>query len=400
MQIDAQYFFLALGCYIAGAMYSILNFKVRGLDFLNAHLRAVRQEIGKVKNRSIQQTFLISIGNLLSPGLWLKRTRVCDCNKKHCRPLMQTAKFISVEWCVSNPEAAWEQVKLFIEGFSPTLKSQSFLTESVVELIAASNMLENTLCPGHSKPETDTLLRQLFHDEVHHINSTQSTVPLWDAEGQTGDSTRAQLLQHLRAWLFLHHHLSSELTPALICRCHAILMDGACQPDQCRKLIDAGRYRTFPVHSRGHDGGPYSFLTPADIPDSMDRTLRRYAELRSAGGDSILAAAFLYYEILTIHPFENGNGRLCRLLLAYALVVGGFPFPVVLSSGHSRARQHCMRALFAARRSTHGLLADKLAPLSTLILTAMVHIMNKFLKRDSDRHLDKVERGRTTHSAV
>ncbi len=48
---------------------------------------------------------------------------------------------------------------------------------------------------------------------------------------------------------------------------------------------------------------------------------------------------------------ENGNGRLVRLLAAYAGMANGVPFPMHLSNGHSKVRQHYQQVLrYADRR--------------------------------------------------
>ncbi|WP_394803528.1 Fic family protein [Niabella hibiscisoli] len=42
-------------------------------------------------------------------------------------------------------------------------------------------------------------------------------------------------------------------------------------------------------------------------------------------------AAMLHYKFVRIHPFDDGNGRLARLLLNYVLLKNGYT-PVVIKS--------------------------------------------------------------------
>ena len=51
----------------------------------------------------------------------------------------------------------------------------------------------------------------------------------------------------------------------------------------------------------------------------------------------IMVAKNLFGNIINIHPFEDGNGRICHLILAHVFVQSGCNlFPVLLSSFHRR----------------------------------------------------------------
>ena len=58
--------------------------------------------------------------------------------------------------------------------------------------------------------------------------------------------------------------------------------------------------------------------------------LRMYNEEHQKG-HLIKVAVKLFYDLITIHPFENGNERLRRLVIVYVLMRLGFPFPFSFS---------------------------------------------------------------------
>ena len=59
-----------------------------------------------------------------------------------------------------------------------------------------------------------------------------------------------------------------------------------------------------------------------------------------------MAATRSFGNIINMHPFEHGNGRICRLILAHVLIqMKCCPFPVILSSFHRRGRRHYIRAV-------------------------------------------------------
>ena len=59
-----------------------------------------------------------------------------------------------------------------------------------------------------------------------------------------------------------------------------------------------------------------------------------------------MAATNLSGNIINIDPVEDGNGRICRLILAHVLTqMKCCLFPVILSSFHRRDRRHYIRAV-------------------------------------------------------
>ncbi len=81
---------------------------------------------------------------------------------------------------------------------------------------------------------------------------------------------------------------------------------------------DAGHYRSVPVSIRGARHVPPN---PARVPEQM-------AALFSADRaslHSVEAAAQMHGEIVTVHPFVDGNGRTARLVMNLLLLRAGFP---------------------------------------------------------------------------
>ena len=70
--------------------------------------------------------------------------------------------------------------------------------------------------------------------------------------------------------------------------------------------------------------------TPAYIPPEYSEVGDLLNELISYVNDSsdhpILKAAIIHYQLVTIHPFEDGNGRTARILSNYYLSLSGYGF--------------------------------------------------------------------------
>lgn len=123
--------------------------------------------------------------------------------------------------------------------------------------------------------------------------------------------------------------------------------------------------QVVPGKLREHNVSAGRYLAPRwqDVPELIDRFVRRLAELRSVVTpespvrdrfvNAVLAAMLAHLYIAWIHPFGNGNGRLARLVEVQILSESGV-VPIVatnlLSDFYNKTRDHgYYRALDAAQ---------------------------------------------------
>jgi Fic family protein len=83
----------------------------------------------------------------------------------------------------------------------------------------------------------------------------------------------------------------------------------------------AGQLRDEAVYIRGSLQLPPNHVK---VPRVVDEMLARYAEGVSAGEHPVRVASTLHFDLLTIHPFKDGNGRTARLLQNLHLIREGF----------------------------------------------------------------------------
>lgn len=60
-----------------------------------------------------------------------------------------------------------------------------------------------------------------------------------------------------------------------------------------------------------------------DVPNLLDELV---AYVNTTDDHPLLVAAVVHYQLVTIHPFEDGNGRTARLLSGYILDINGYGF--------------------------------------------------------------------------
>ena len=91
----------------------------------------------------------------------------------------------------------------------------------------------------------------------------------------------------------------------------------------------------------------------------MEDAIYRFYETKN--DDPIMVATNLFGDIINIHPFEDGNGRIFCLILAHVLIrMRCYLFPVILSSFHRRGRRHYIRTVkvFDRKSSMHTMIVS------------------------------------------
>lgn len=97
----------------------------------------------------------------------------------------------------------------------------------------------------------------------------------------------------------------------------------------------------------------FQYTAWEEVPQQVDRVCDWFnSGVANRAGAAELAAG-LYYNLVVVHPFSNGNGRLCRLLASTAFQRVGLPFAVLPDNGHSKSRQQFQQAWQWADRHVH-----------------------------------------------
>ena len=161
----------------------------------------------------------------------------------------------------------------------------------------------------------------------------------------------------MEAWNYLQKTLDLPLNTEIIKETDELMMEDG-------KDVLAGEYRKSPLFAG------YHFFAPAGyIERYMEDTVFRFHETKK--DDPIMAATNLFGNTINIHPFEDGNGRICGLILAHVLIQIKFRlFSVPLSSFHRRGRRHYIRAvkMFDRKPST----------LYTMIVKSLIQCWDNF----------------------
>ncbi len=121
----------------------------------------------------------------------------------------------------------------------------------------------------------------------------------------------------------------------------AITPDG----QSVRRLINVGQYKEHPNSVRLQNGEMFDYASPAETPMLMGDLIQWFrSEEEKKELHPISIAALLHYKFVCIHPFDDGNGRISRLLMNYVLLRNDLP-PVIIKSN---AKKDYLNALHLA----------------------------------------------------
>ena len=217
--------------------------------------------------------------------------------------------------CVARLDT-WERE----DSSSKKSQMETFKNDMLCEAIWHINVLEGTLPERLNKIETVSLLKS--EEKEHH-------------------GAASQIFQHFDAFklALLPSSLKEDLTEELQKRAHGIMMKGLSNEQGMK--INAGEYRKISVYTGNHTYPPYTCIPPA-----MSKIVEDYNRKASQQDhDPYQLASWLYFKIVSLHPFEDGNGRISRILWTYSLMKDGLPFPTVLDSGHKKSQKHLVRCI-------------------------------------------------------
>lgn len=90
-----------------------------------------------------------------------------------------------------------------------------------------------------------------------------------------------------------------------------------------------GEFKKHPNNPRREDGTLCLYCPPEQVESEMDRLLSICEDLWGAKTNPIVVSAWFHHAFTQIHPFQDGNGRMARLLSSLIWIKAGlFPLTV------------------------------------------------------------------------
>lgn len=155
---------------------------------------------------------------------------------------------------------------------------------------------------------------RLTHEQTRFIFETNTI-------GVEGEALRVddiiETANHFRCIDLVIDRAEERLNEGLIKELHALLKRGT--TDSCREWFAVGEYKRLPNEVGGSDT-----VAPEDVSREMKALLKWYNAIRRKSFEDIID---FHHRFEAIHPFQDGNGRVGRLVMFKECLANGFvPF--------------------------------------------------------------------------
>ncbi|EAL67798.1 hypothetical protein DDB_G0279299 [Dictyostelium discoideum AX4] len=119
--------------------------------------------------------------------------------------------------------------------------------------------------------------------------------------------------------------------------------------------------------------GSHLFPPPYCIENSLKKLVDMYNVLKLNGTDRIVLSSWLMYQLLALHPFSDGTGRLSRHFCSWSLLSNGSILPI--SFGNVKGVNKGHKTLIVCVQNSRSNVGIPSA-LSTRILLSLFNSLN------------------------
>ena len=155
---------------------------------------------------------------------------------------------------------------------------------------------------------------RLTHEQTRHIFETNT---LGISEGSVNVDDIIETTNHFRCIDLIIDRTEEKLSESFIKELHHILKSGT--SDSRKDWFAVGEYKRLPNEVGGHET-----CLPEDVSKEMKALLKEYNAKKRKSFDDILD---FHHRFERIHPFQDGNGRVGRLIMFMECMANGhIPF--------------------------------------------------------------------------
>lgn len=201
---------------------------------------------------------------------------------------------------------------------------------NLVNLVMDLNFLRRRDLYGSTPPDIFFQLKNIFHwfESVgsSRLEGNRTTITEYIEQKLTKNKSTEERFLEIdnidKALTFVDEHLKtrSVIDRAFVCELHKIVVEKLTPPPQGEGSNTPGIYRNVNVEIQDSDHRPPDMLHVTSYMEELFNFINKKDEEKY----DLLKIAIAHHRFTWIHPFDNGNGRVVRLLTYAMLVKDGF----------------------------------------------------------------------------
>lgn len=246
--------------------------------------------------------------------------------------------------------------------YQPKFTITNKILQNIGIIEACREVVQNApLVPAWEKKfREEAIIRTVHHGthiEGNELNFSQAARVI---EGQTVVARQRDIQEVLNYRNVLDDleelrtkDVEPKLTEAVVKKIHRLTVEKILPPDQ------AGTYRATRVVVKNSQTGEVTFTPPAavEIPYAMEALLAWLGAEKTQEIHPVLRSGIAHYELVRIHPFLDGNGRVARALALLVLFLEDFDVKrfFSLEEYYDRQAGHYYQALQSVGRNNGDL---------------------------------------------
>lgn len=212
--------------------------------------------------------------------------------------------------------------------FNPSFIISNKILTFIAKIEAAEEVIQHSpILPLWEKQfREDAVVRAVYHGthlEGNLLHKDEAKDILLGKDVVARPRDIQEIINYRRVIEFIDEEAGKEIdkiTEPLIKKLHKLVVDKILPPDQ------VGEYRLKQVIIRNSQTGEVTFRPPPsiEVPFLMREFLYWVNKVGKDEIHPVLKAGIVHHEMVRIHPFIDGNGRVARSLATLVLFLGGY----------------------------------------------------------------------------
>ena len=240
--------------------------------------------------------------------------------------------------------------------YSPNFIISNKILRNIGTIEACREVILNApMLPAYEKKfREDAIIRMVHHGthiEGNALNYTEAAEVIKGAQITGRERDIQEVINYRNVIRYIEYVgegevSKGEITESVLKKIHALTVEKILPPEQC------GGYRMVAVVVKNSQNGEVTFRPPpaVEVPYQMEELTEWLTTVKKDDIHPVLKAGIIHYELVRIHPFVDGNGRMSRACATLSLFLDAYDIKKFFSleEYYDRDAAHYYEALKSA----------------------------------------------------